>query len=409
MSIHAQPDAYAPETKTIAMPDDVSSLHRLVEDYRSEVERKGGDDVLRDEKLARMDQKIDEMTQRITAREVKALRPGFGIDETKSHMMSAHKSAFETYIRSGQAEKLIAFEAKSGDGVVGPDSGYRVPPDIEQNVLARMAALSPIRSIAGVQALNGTFLRKAVSPNGAVRGWTGDANPGNVADAAFLQAMDFPTAELYCQPAATQIMLDDPAVDIESWIGDEVIRAFAIAESATFINGNGTNKPKGFLSYPSVANTAWTWGNLGNIPTGVSAAFPAANPSDILVDLVHGLKTIYRRNANFVMNRKTLSIIRKYKDTQGQYLWQPPSIAGARSTVMNFPVVEAEEMPDIAANSLSIAFGDFQAGYLIVDRLGIRALRDPYSAKPYVLFYTTKRVGGGVQNFDAIKLLKFGA
>ncbi len=138
---------------------------------------------------------------------------------------------------------------------------------------------------------------------------------------------------------------------------------------------------------------------------GVLSRLP--NPSDNLMDLIHATKSVYRQNGTFVMNRKTQGVIRKLKDTTGSYLWQPPTVAGGRSTLMNFPVVEAEDMPDIAANSLSIAFGDFQRGYVVVDRIGIRTMRDPFSTKPYVIFYTTKRVGGGVQDFDAIKLLRF--
>ncbi len=158
-----------------------------------------------------------------------------------------------------------------------------------------------------------------------------------------------------------------------------------------------------------MAEASWVWGKLGYVITGVSADF-AADPdaSDVLVDAVYALKAGYRQNAYFVMNRKTQGAIRKLKDDAGNYIWAPPATAEGRATIMNFPVAEAEDMPDIGADSLSIAFGDFSRGYLIVDRLGVRVLRDPYSQKPYVLFYTTKRVGGGVQDFDAIKLIKFG-
>jgi HK97 family phage major capsid protein len=158
-----------------------------------------------------------------------------------------------------------------------------------------------------------------------------------------------------------------------------------------------------------VANASWSWGNLGYLASGAAGAFAASNPSDTLVDLIYALKAGYRQNGSFVMNRKTQATIRKFKDSTGAYLWQPPAQSGGRATLMTFPVVEAEDMPDVAANSLAVAFGDFQRGYLIVDRVGVRVLRDPYSAKPYVLFYTTKRVGGGVQDFDAIKLLKMAA
>ncbi len=220
--------------------------------------------------------------------------------------------------------------------------------------------------------------------------------------------MTFPAMELYAMPAATQSLLDDSVVDIEQWIADEVQIAFAEQEGAAFVNGDGVNKPKGFLSYTTIADSSWTWGNVGYVATGVSGAFPAANPSDVLFNLIYALRAGYRQNAKWVMGRRTQSLVRQFKTTTGEYIWAPPESAEGLATLINFPIVEAEDMPDPGANSLSIAFGDFERGYLVVDRVGIRVLRDPYSAKPYVLFYTTKRVGGGVQDFEAIKLLKFG-
>jgi HK97 family phage major capsid protein len=194
----------------------------------------------------------------------------------------------------------------------------------------------------------------------------------------------------------------------------EMMRAFEEFKEANDkqlagIEQRRNNKPKGFLSYNSVPNASWSWGNTGYIASGLAGAFPSSSPSDVLVDLIYSVNAGYRQNGVFVMNRKTQSTIRKFKDSTGNYLWQPPAIPGAKATLMTFPVIEAEDMPDIAANSLSIAFGDFNRGYLIVDRSGVTVLRDPYTAKPYVLFYTTKRVGGGVQDFSAIKFLKFSA
>ncbi|MCB1457230.1 MAG: phage major capsid protein, partial [Nitratireductor sp.] len=212
----------------------------------------------------------------------------------------------------------------------------------------------------------------------------------------------------YAMPAATQSLLEDSAIDLDAWIAGEVEIAFAEQESAAFINGDGVNKPRGFLDYPVTDEAIWSWGNLGYMPTGISGGFQATDASDTLIETIYALKAGYRQNANWVMNRKTQAEIRKLKDADGNYLWQPPAAAGERAMLMGFPLVEAEDMPDIAANSLSIAFGDFSRGYLVVDRTGVRVLRDPYSAKPYVLFYTTKRVGGGVQDFDAIKLIRFG-
>ena len=202
--------------------------------------------------------------------------------------------------------------------------------------------------------------------------------------------------------------LDPVAREVGELIAEEVEAAFAEQESIAFVAGDGVNKPKGFLSTPTIEEEVWEWGKLGVVRTG-GATFPATNPSDVLVDLIYALKSGYRQNASFVMNRKTQSAIRRFKDDNGQYLWAPPASIGQAATLMGFPVVEAEDMPDIAANECAVAFGDFKRGYLIVDRAGMRVLRDPYSAKPYVLFYTTKRVGGGVQDYAAIKLLKFAA
>ncbi len=223
-----------------------------------------------------------------------------------------------------------------------------------------------------------------------------------------LAELQFPAMELYAMPSATQTLLDDAAVNIDQWLAEEVQLVFAEQEGIAFTTGTGVNRPRGFLDYTKVADAGWSWGNLGYLATGVAGAFAATNPSDRLVDMAYSLKTGYRQNATWVMNRRTQSAIRKFKDTAGNYIWEPAARPDGKATLMGFPVTEAEAMPDIATDSFALAFGDFASGYLVVDRIGLRVLRDPYSAKPYVLFYMTKRVGGGVQNFEAIKLMKFG-
>jgi HK97 family phage major capsid protein len=228
-------------------------------------------------------------------------------------------------------------------------------------------------------------------------------------DSPTLAELAFPTMELYAMPAATQTLLDDAAVNIDEWIASEIDTVFAEQEGTAFVTGNGTNRPKGFLDYDPIAESVWEWGKLGFVLSGADGGFPEENPSDPLVDLVYALKAGYRQNGTFVMNRRSQAEVRKLKDESGNYLWAPPATAGGQATLMGFPVAEAEDMPDIDDDSFSIAFGDFRRGYLVVDRMGVRVLRDPYSAKPYVLFYVTKRVGGGVADFDAIKLMKFAA
>jgi HK97 family phage major capsid protein len=311
-------------------------------------------------------------------------------------------------MRSGEASGLKRLEEKALSSGSGPDGGYLVPETVEREVLRRLANVSPIRAIASVRVISGGQYKRAFSTAGAASGWVGETAARPQTASPTLAEMSFPALELYAMPAATQTLLDDAVVDVDQWIAEEVETAFAEQESAAFVSGDGVNKPRGFLASPTVANASWSWGSLGYLATG-GAAFPATNPSDILVELVYALRAGYRQNAAFVMNRKTQGLVRRFKDTNGAYLWQPPASAGAPATLMGFPVVEAEDMPDVAANALSVAFGDFRRGYLVVDRAGVRVLRDPYSAKPYVLFYTTKRVGGGVQDFDAIKLLKFAA
>ena len=407
---------HAPETKAsgdIARAfDDLSfafAEYKATNDERlSQIERKSTADVVSDEKLARIERSLDEATARFDRLSLAARRPALG-GESKSAGNLAHKAAFEAYVRSGEADGLKRLELKALSAGSGPDGGYLVPQNAEREILRRMAVTSPIRSIASVRPISTNAFKKAFSSTGPATGWTAETGARTTTASQILSDLTFPTFEIYAQPAATQTLLDDASVDIESWIAEEVELAFAEQEGAAFVTGDGTDRPKGFLAYPTVANASWSWGNVGFLATGAAGAFPASNPSDVLVDLVYALKAGYRQNASFVVNRKTQSVIRKFKDTTGAYLWQPPASIGAPATLMNFPVVEAEDMPDIGANSLSVAFGDFKRGYLIVDRTGIRILRDPYSSKPYVLFYTTKRVGGGVQDFEAIKLLKFAA
>jgi HK97 family phage major capsid protein len=312
-------------------------------------------------------------------------------------------------VRGGEAGTLRDLETKAMSVGSNADGGYLVPVELEQTIGERLAAISPIRALASVRTISGNVYKKPFMTAGPATGWVGETDSRTQTTSPTLDALSFPAMELYAMPAATATLLDDSAVNIDEWIAQEVELTFAVQEGAAFVNGDGTNKPKGFLQSDTVANGSWAWGSLGYIASGAAGGFASSNPSDALVDLIYALKAGYRQNAAFVMNRKTQAAIRKFKDTGGAYLWQPPALAGGRASLMTFPLVEAEDMPDVATNSLSIAFGDFRRGYLVVDRAGVRVLRDPYSAKPYVLFYTTKRVGGGVQDFDAIKLMKFAA
>ena len=380
-------------------------------DERLALEQKRAGDALIEDKLARINAALDVQQRKLDDIALKSARPAFGGEQKAARSAAAieHKKAFDAYMRGGDAGGLATLEAKAMSIGSNADGGYTVPVELESEIGRRLTAISPIRSIAGVRTISGSVYKKPFMTAGPSVGWIGETGSRPQTSSATLDQLSFPAMEIYAQPAATATLLEDSAVNIEEWLAQEVEAVFAAQEGTAFITGDGSNKPKGFLSYTTVANASWSWGNLGTIASGADGAFAGSNPSDTLVDLIYALKAGYRQNASFVMNRKTQASIRKFKDSTGHYLWQPPAAAGGRASLMTFPVVEAEDMPDIAADSLSIAFGDFARGYLIVDRAGVSVLRDPYSAKPYVLFYTTKRVGGGVQNFDAIKLMKFAA
>ena len=410
-----------PVVETKSVTDDVASAFedfaRAFEAFKdandtrlSEIETRLSGDVVTDEKLARIDTALDDAKRRLDRLALDRSRPPLAghPEQQRDPAQAEHKTAFHAYIRTGEASGLKRLEEKALSAGSGPDGGYLVPDTVEREVLRRLSGVSPIRAISSVRVISGGQYKRAFSTSGPATGWVGEAAARPQTASPTLSEMSFPAMELYAMPAATQTLLDDAVVDIDRWIAEEVEAAFAEQESTAFVKGDGINKPKGFLASDTVEDQAWEWGSLGTVQAG-GAGFPAENPSDVLVNLIYALKAGYRQNAAFVMNRKTQSAIRRFKDDNGQYLWAPPASAGQAATLMGFPVVEAEDMPDIAAGECAVAFGDFKRGYLIVDRSGMRVLRDPYSAKPYVLFYTTKRVGGGVQDYAAIKLLKFAA
>jgi len=393
-----------------ALQDEVMRAFETFKDANderlSEIERRMSADVLIEEKVDRIGATLDRTKARLDELTLKARRPVLARDEQAAP--DERKLAFEAYVRKGETGALAALERKSMSIASDADGGYLVPDETEAEIGRLLGQNSPIRAIAGVRQVSSALYKKPFAITGAATGWAGETASRPETNAPTLGELQFPAAELYAMPAATQALLDDAVVDLDRWIAEEVQAAFAEQETQAFVSGNGTNKPKGFLDYTKVADASWEWAKLGYIVTGASGAFAASNPSDKLIDLVYALKSGYRQNAQWVMNRRTQAAIRKLKDADGNYLWQPAATASTKASLMNFPITEAESMPDIAADSFSAAFGDFRQGYLIVDRVGVRILRDPYTAKPYVMFYTVKRVGGGVQNFEAIKLLKFG-
>ncbi|WP_374613132.1 phage major capsid protein [Sphingorhabdus sp.] len=314
------------------------------------------------------------------------------------------RSAFvEGYLRKGREVEL-----KSFSGNVPADGGYAVPREIDAVIDATLKSISPIRAVANVVQVGSAGYRKLVTTNGVASGWASEVAARPTTATPTFNEIVPSFGELYANPAATQAMLDDAQFDVEAWLADEIATQFAKAEGTAFVNGDGVDKPKGFLTYTIAAtgDATRSFGQLQYVPVGAASDFPATNPQDKLLDLVHALRAPYRQGAVWVMNSATLAKIRKFKTSDGAFVWQPGLVTGQPDTLLGYPVVESEDMPDIAANTTPIAFGNFKAGYLVAERSETNILRDPYSNKPYVNFYATKRIGGAVSNSEAIKLLK---
>lgn len=309
------------------------------------------------------------------------------------------------YLRRGEQAGV---ELKSFSGASGPEGGFAVPQEIDALIGATLKDISPIRSIATVVQTGSAGYRKLVTTGGTPSGWVSETAGRPETDTPDFNEIAPPSGELYANPAASQAMLDDAAFDVESWLADEIAREFARAEGAAFVGGSGVNQPRGFLNaaVTDESDDVRAFGSLQYVPSGSSGSFAS---EDVLVDLVHTLRPAYRQGAAFVMNSSTLAHIRKFKTADGAFLWQPSLAHGQPATLLGYPVVEAEDMPDIAADSLSIAFGNFRAGYLIAERRATHILRDPFTNKPFVHFYATKRIGGQVMNSEAIKLMQFSA
>ena len=304
-----------------------------------------------------------------------------------------------------------ALEAKAVTMTPPAKGGLGVPLEIDDTINRVLRAASPIRSIAQVVEVGSANYRRLITTTGVVSGWVSETQARPETDTPDFAEIAPPMGELYANPAASQAMLDDAGFNVETWLGEEIGREFARAEGVAFVAGDGVNKPRGFLSAPTAATADATrpFGTLQTVNSGALGGFAATNPQDRLIDLVHALASPYRQGAVWVMNSATLARIRKFKTSDGAFIWQPGLGPDQPQTLLGYRVVEADAMPDVASDSLSIAFGNFQAGYLIAQRRETMVLKDPYSNKPYVHFYATRRVGGAVLDSRAIKLMRFSA
>jgi len=312
------------------------------------------------------------------------------------------KGFVDGFLRAGRETEL-----KSLNTISNADGGFALPTELDQLVAQRLLRISPIRSVAQIVQTSTADYRKLIAIGGTASGWTSETGArAETVSPKFAEIIP-PSGDLFANPSATQHMLDDSFFNVEEWLANQIAAEFARAEGAAFVSGNGTNQPLGFLASPIAAtnDTARAFGTLQYLPSGAAAGFDA-QPGDRLIDMVMALKPGHRQGAVWVMNANTIAQIRKVKDAVGDYLWQNALVSGQSDRLLGYPVIEAADMPDVAANAYPIAFGNFNNGYLITERKTTSILRDPYSNKPYVNFYATKRIGGQVLDSEAIKLMK---
>lgn len=380
------------------------------------LESKGSVDPLLEEKVDKANAAITEIGKQMTEIEKKMNRPG-GIGSSGGRPeVEEHKQAFGAFLRKGREDGLRELEKKALNITTDGDGGYAVPELIDTEILAMMQNVSPMRSVCNVVTVGTSDFKKLVNAHGSTSGWVDEDDARTATDTPALKQVAAYMGEIYANPQATQQALDDIFFDAESWLQQELVEAFAIAEGAAFTTGDGSKKPKGFLSYTTAATADATraFGTIEHIATGEAAAFKTASatvsPADDLITAIYKLKAGLRAGAAFMMNSLTMAAVRKWKAYgSGDYIWQPGVQAGQPSTLLGYAAIENEDMPDVAANALPIAFGNWKRAYTIVDRVGVRVLRDPYTNKPYVGFYTTKRVGGMLVDSAAVKVVKIAA
>lgn len=332
--------------------------------------------------------------------------------DISTEQYTEYKKSFWNFIRKGDVSLLTDAERKAMSAGSDPDGGYLLPSPTIGRMAKRVYELSNIRQIANVMTISTDALEGINDLDEAACGWVGETQTRSDTATPQVGKYRIEAHEMYAQPKATQKLLDDAMVDIEAWLANKVADKMARTEGAAFISGDGIGKPRGFASYTTAAtaDSSRAWGVMEHVKTGANGAFAGSNPADVIFDLVGAFKAAYLNNARFVTRREVITAIRKFKEsTTNAYMWQPGLQAGQPDTLLGYPIVIAQDMPALATDSLSLAFGDFMEGYQIVDRMGARVLRDPFTDKPYVKFYTTRRVGGAVVNFESIKFLKFAA
>ena len=389
-----------------------AEFKRTNDERLASIEKRGSADGLLEEKLEKINSKLSELEKDIEAKRLAANRaPLYGPNGENLLDLSpeekSHYDAMKGYLRKGVVTGEL--ETRSMQSGLDDNAGYLLAKPTVGRIVSKVYETTPLRQVADVQTISSSKLTGAVDNDEAGSGWVGEADTRSETSTPAVGEWSIEAEEIYAEPRATQRFLDDSAIDVEGWLANKVASRFSRRENNAFAVGTGIRQPKGIFSYSTAAtaDSSRAWGTMEHIVSGASADFAASNPSDRFVDVVHALKADYRAGAMWMMPRLTLAKVRKFKDGQGNYLWQPSAQLGQPSSLMGYGVIEAEDAPAVAANALGVAFGNFREGYQIVDRIGIRIIRDALTLKGWVKFYTTKRVGGGVVNFEAIKFIKF--
>lgn len=393
----------------IAELNQTFAAFREQNDARLDALERGREDVVTNEHVDRINTTLGELSTAVEAQQetIDSLRIGGGSGDGPTPEAREHAQAFNTWFRRGAGEQALHdLEIRAGLTTQSePDGGYLVPEEMQSTIDRVLGTVSAVRGLARVIQVSAQEYAILVNQGGTASGWVGEEESRPETDTPTLSKIIINSGEIYANPAATQRTLDDASFDVAGWLAEEVSIEFAEEEGAAFISGNGIEKPKGFLSYTPIANASYAWGKLGFVVTGGASGFASSNPADALMDLFYSLKQGYRNGAAFLTSDATLGTVRKFKDGQGNYLWSPPT-ADMPGLILGKPVVTDDNMPALGSNTFPVAFANWRRFYTIADRIGIRVLRDPFTNKPNVHFYTTKRVGGGVVNFEAIKLLK---
>lgn len=357
-----------------------------------------------DAQIARLSKALDEVAK-------KANRPGAAGDGEKARIEAEHKEAWLGWVRKGNDAGLAELESRAISVGTPSDGGYAVPMEQDREILRLLREQSPMRQVCRVVTIGTEDYTKLVQIGRAASGWVGEKDARPETGTPTWQPVKPTFGEIYANPAVTQKALDDLFFNVESELALDIALEFAEQESRAFLTGDGADKPKGLLAYPQAEgdDKSRPFGTLQCLKTGVADGFKASGPADDLIDLIYALKKGHRTGAQWMLNSKTLSVIRKWKDSDGNYLWQPALTAGQPSQILGYGIVENEDMPDVGANAAPVLFGNYARAYWIFDRIGIRSLRDPFTNKPYVHFYTTKRVGGMLADSEAVKILKCAA